>query len=120
MPEDIKPPKTIAEMGIHMVYMSKAITAMQKTLEDMRDGSISRAEFDDHVVWGETIAKDHEKRISVLERSKLVEDNSLRHKVFKMLDDKLALVITILVIAMFIYMAYKLNQPPLDEVVQII
>lgn len=24
MPEDIKPPKTIAEMGVHIVYMSKS------------------------------------------------------------------------------------------------
>lgn len=110
MPEDIKPPKTIAEMGVHIVYMSKSINTMQKTLEKMVDGSVTKVDFDDHVVWGEGVAKDHEKRIKTLEDISLVERHSFAHRFYKKLDDRAMTIIITIIIAGFLYFIVKTSQ----------
>jgi hypothetical protein len=109
MPDDIKPPKTIAEMGIHFVYMrkaqndtSEAIKEVAKTLKEIQTDSVGRVEFNDHVIWGENVVKDHESRISALE-----DDNKgTMHQVAKALDKKIVVIIVTLLLGAVGWTAY--------------
>lgn len=109
MPDDIKPPKTIAEMGIHFVYMrkaqndtSEAIKEVAKTLKEIQTDSVGRVEFNDHVIWGENVVKDHESRISALE-----DDNKgTMHQVAKALDKKIVVIIVTLLLGTVGWTAY--------------
>ena len=73
MPEEIQPPQTIPEIGIHLVYMSKSINEVQATLKEMKEGSITRKEFDERVVHCDERYDDHENRIVTIEKKLMIE-----------------------------------------------
>lgn len=118
MPEDMKPPKTIAEMGIHFVYMRKAqndtsdaIKEVAKTLKEIQTDSVGRVEFDEHVILGQNSIKNHEDRIAALEN----ENKGVMHQVAKSLDKRVvAIIVTIILAGMgwSIYMTIRYHKIP--------
>lgn len=88
MPEGIQPPKTIEEVGIHLVYMSKSqddtntsLKELKQTLKEIQTGVVPRLEFDEHVIWGQNAIKDHELRIVALENRDRIADASVWHRI---------------------------------------
>jgi len=109
MPEELPPPKTIEEMGIHFVYLRKAqndtanaLKEVNETLKDMRDGSITRKEFDDRVAHSDGILNDHERRLKRIE----TENQSTMHKVIRQIDSKIVVLIVTVLLGSFLYSAY--------------
>ena len=95
-----EPPKTSEAMGVHIVYISKAISEIKSTLKEIQLDAVGRLEFDEHVIWGKDTIKDHETRITNLEDCKLVDDNSMFEKIKKSVADKAVAIIVILIFAM--------------------
>ena len=108
MPEELKPPQTISEIGIHLVYMSKAIISVQQTLHEMQSDSVGRIDFDEHVVWGKDIVKEHDIRITKLEEIHKLENSSTMHRVLKGLDAKIVGLIITLMFGSFLYGTYMM------------
>lgn len=84
MPDGMKPPKTIEEVGIHLVYMFKAqndtnesLKKVETTLDSMQSTAVQRVEFDEHVLWGQTNLKELDARVKVLENDKAIDDSSI-------------------------------------------
>jgi len=113
MPEDIKPPKTIEEVGIHLVYMAVAQNAtnaslreLKQTLKDMQQTQVPQVDFDEHVIWGKAVILDHDTRITKLERASELENSSTMHKVLKVLDAKIVSLIVLIMFGTFLYGTY--------------
>ena len=109
MPEELPPPKTIEEMGIHFVYLRKAqndtsnaIKEVNATLKEMRDGSITRKEFDEQVIHCDGVLNDHERRLKKIE----TENQSTMHKVLRQMDSKIVVIIVTVLLGSFLYSAY--------------
>lgn len=117
MPDEIKPPKTIPEIGIHLTYLAKAqnktteaVERLQATVESMRDGFVTKAEFDDHLLWGQAAVKDTDDRLKVLEKKVNDGDLSLMHRIGVALDNKIVAVIVVLIISSIgwsVYMTFR-------------
>ena len=117
MPEEIKPPKTIPEIGIHLTYLAKAqnktteaLERLQATVESMRDGFVTKTEFDDHIIWGEAAVKDADYRLKKLEKIINDENLSLMHRIGTALDKKIVGIIVALIISSIgwsIYMTFR-------------
>lgn len=82
MPEEMPAPRTIQEVGIHLVYMAKAqndtnasLVEMKQTLKEIKNDSVTRADFDEHVIWGKDAIKSLDDRMNTIDtRVKTVED----------------------------------------------
>ena len=59
--EHLAPPKTIEEVGIHLMYMSKTLSEMQKALEASQSNHVPIASF---LEYKEQVGK----KISILEK----------------------------------------------------
>ena len=103
-------PKTNEAMGVHIIYISKAITEIKSTLKEIQSDSVGRVEFDEHVIWGKDIVKDHEQRITALEDDKLLDDNSMSAKIKKALTDKAVSIIVVLIVVIFLVAILKIGQ----------
>ena len=125
MPEGIKPPKTIPEMGIHLVYMSRAINAMQKTLEEMRDGSVTRADFEEHVTWGEAQIKllatrinGIDTRVNTIEVDRKIDNSSVFKRIGNRALDIAITTVAIAIIVAILYVAVKTSSPGVIDAIQ--
>lgn len=108
--ENEQPPKTSEAMGVHIVYISKAISEIKSTLKEIQLDAVGRVEFNEHVIWGQGVVKDHETRIQKLEDDQLLCDNSFSSKVKKALTDKAVTIIVILIIVIFLIALSKIGQ----------
>lgn len=45
---DQEPPKTVKEVGIHLVYLSKEVSRLSTLLEEMRSGFVKQKDFDEY------------------------------------------------------------------------
>lgn len=130
MPEEIKPPKTIEEVGIHLVYMAVAQNAtnaslkeLKQTLKDMQNTQVTQTDFDEHVIWGKAVVLDHDTRLRNLEKVNELESQSTMHKVLKGLDAKIVSLIVLIMFGTFLYGTYimvKYNYykslPPIEAI----
>lgn len=125
MKEDLDPPKTIEAIGVHISYMraaqkdtNEALKSLKKTIEDMRDKTVGRIEFDEHVLWGQNSVKNHEDRIIALEN----ENKGVMHQVARTLDKKIVAIIVTLIIgtigwSVYMTIQYQIALKKMPEVV---
>lgn len=118
MPEEIQPPKTVAEIGIHLVYMAKAqnatnqaLSEVKQTLKEMQDTSVSRTEFDKHVEDAHLTLKDHESRLQRLEEGQTIENHSLWSQLRKAIAARIVTIIVALIVAGTLLLIVKLSSP---------
>lgn len=107
---DQKPPETTEALGVHIVYISKAISEIKTTLKEIQTDAVGRVEFDEHVIWGKDIVKDHASRISVLENCKMIDDSSIGAKIKKAVTEKAVTIIVILIVVIFLMALFKIGQ----------
>lgn len=107
---DQKPPETTEALGVHIVYISKAISEIKTTLKEIQTDAVGRVEFDEHVLWGQGVVKNHESRIKCLEDSKMLDDNGMWSKIKKAITDKAVTIIVILIVVIFLIALSKLGQ----------
>ena len=125
MPEDIQPPKTIEEVGIHLVYMAKAqndtnasLREVKQTLKDMQSNAVSRADFDEHVIWGKDIAESHDRRIKLLEDKKTLEDASVWTSLRKRTLDVAVNAIAVAIIFGVLFFIVKTSTPDVTQLIK--
>lgn len=117
MPEDIKPPKTALEQGVYIAWIFSDMKEVKNTLKEIKDGSVSRIEFDEHVAWGQAVVKDHDDRLKTLENKALIEKSSIWEKIKNGISDRFVSIIVIVIIAAALFFIVKFSQP---ETLQII
>jgi hypothetical protein len=110
-----EPPKTNEAMGVHIVYISKAISEIKSTLKEIQVDAVGRVEYDEHVLWGKDAVKDLDKRVSTLEDDRMLDDNSLGAKIKKALTDKAVTIIVILIVVIILMAISKLGNSDLFE-----
>lgn len=107
---DQKPPETTEALGVHIVYISKAISEIKTTLKEIQTDAVGRVEFDEHVLWGQEVVKDHENRIVSLEECKMINDHSIWSKIKNAITEKAVSIIVLLIFIIFIITMIKLGQ----------
>lgn len=110
MPDEAKPPKTTAEQGVYIAWIFSDMKEIKDTLKSMQETSVGRLEFDEHVIWGKGIVKEHDERISAVEKVIRDDSSSVSHKVLKYLDKRLIVILATIVLGSFGYYAYIMYQ----------
>lgn len=127
MPEDIKPPKTIEEVGVHLTYMAKAqnttiasLCDLNNTLRKIQLDTVSRSYLDKHVVRLEDRIGGVEKRLGVLEDVKAIEDasvlTSLKKKTINTIISAFSIAIVAGLFLMIFIFVFKANGVNVNEI----